>query len=111
MSVIEEVCSVRGHNIQSLITKDLVDPIMKVVVHEYVSRCVQCGKTLDEISKYKISSRGTARKKNGKLNAHSNRDKEAGTAGERHQTPEPQPVPGAEPVMLEPGLQHNPDQS
>ena len=112
MSVIEQVCLVKGHNIQALISKDLVDPMFKLVVHEYERRCTQCGKTLAEIERYKISSRGTARQKNGKPNAHITRSKaEAGASGESHQTPEPQPVPSPEPAVLEPDVQPTADQS
>lgn len=114
MSVIEEVCSVKGHNLQSLVVADDVDPRFRVAIHKYELRCTQCGKTLEEISKYKISSRGTARKKNGKANVNDNSSKSASQTGAgkaASEVAQPEPVHRSEPAVLEPGVQHDPDQS
>jgi len=115
MSVIDEVCGVKGHAIQSYTIRDVVDPMAKVTVHVYEYRCSQCGFTLEKLSTYKISGRGKARQREAKKNGNhanpSGSSKEAGRNISSNQTPEPEPVHGSEPVVLEPGLQHNPDQS
>ena len=113
MSVIEEVCSVRGHNLQSYVVADVVDPILKIVVHRYEFRCNQCTKTLDEIAKYKISSRGTARKRNGKSNVNDSSAKtasEAGAGKAASEVAQPESVHRSESSMLEPGVQPGSDE-
>jgi hypothetical protein len=109
MSVIDEVCLVKGHNTISMIASDVIEPMFKLVVHKYELRCTQCGKTKEETDKYRISGRGKARQRTVK-NANSNR-LEAGKAGIARETPNPQPVPGVDAPVLEPGVQQNPEHS
>jgi hypothetical protein len=71
MSIIEEVCSVRGHNLQSLITSQIVDPVTKVAVNRHEIRCAQCGKTLEECLKFRIGGTGAKRRKKAKLESSS----------------------------------------
>ena len=115
MSVIDEVCGVKGHALTSYVVKDIIDPMFKTVVHAYEYRCSQCGFTLEQLSKYKISGRGKARqrevKRNGNHASTSGSSAKTGRDEAASQTPQPEPVHGSEPVVLEPGLQHDPDES
>jgi hypothetical protein len=43
------VCFTRGHNIQSLLKAEALDPDSKVLVSERIVICIQCGKSHDEI--------------------------------------------------------------
>jgi len=110
MSVIDEICLVKGHNTISMIASDVVDPVYKLVVHSYELRCTQCGKTKEETDKYRMSARGIARKKRAKANGNDNRTTAPNSAA-KSETAAVEPVHSSEPAVLEPGVQQNPDRS
>lgn len=98
MSVIEEVCCVKGHDIQSHVVGDVIDPAFKVVVHGYEWRCTQCGKTLAEIEKYKLSSRGKARQKKETTNDN-NRRRASQNQPASSEASATESLPGSEPAV------------
>lgn len=114
MSVIDEICLVKGHNTISMIASDVIDPMFKLVVHKYELRCTQCGKTKEETDKYRMSGRGKARQRKVKENVNGSSTKtrtETGAGQAASQAPVSEPVHSPEPVVLEPGLQHHSDES
>lgn len=62
-SVTENVCLKEGHRIQAIITADRVDPISKTVTHDYKVLCTFCGKSVEEVLKYKDTGASRARKR------------------------------------------------
>jgi len=75
MSIIEEVCCVKGHNLQSQVTGQIVEPLSKVVINKYDQRCTQCGRTIEEALKYRVGGTGIKRREKRKpKNANSHSD-------------------------------------
>ena len=108
MSVIDEICLVKGHNTISMIAADVIDPMFKLVVHKYELRCTQCGKTKEETDKYRISGRGKARQRKAKSNGNDNgttAPSKAGASQAGHEAPQTEPLRGSEPAVLQPGVQ------
>lgn len=105
MPVIVDVCSKEGHEVRSVIFKDVVDPMSKVVVHQYEMICVKCGHDLAFIKNFKPSNRGGARPRKAKPDGNNNHAAQTPGAGQAaNQAANPQPVHRSELVMPEPGV-------
>jgi hypothetical protein len=93
MSIIETVCTVKGHNLQSLALKQIVEPSSKTVVTVHGILCTQCGKTLDEVLKYRVGGTGIQRRKKRKPANVSDSHQPIGNEAREDSVLEP--VPGA----------------
>jgi hypothetical protein len=91
MSIIEEVCSVKGHNIQSQCIGQMVEPQSKTIINKYGIFCTQCGKTLEECLKHRIG--GTGNKRRARRKAQNDNGSNHASTDEKREDTNLEPVP------------------
>jgi hypothetical protein len=97
MSVINEVCSKTGHKIQTVVVKQVIDPVVKIAINVYDTYCSQCGNDLKQCVNY--APRPTRRKdnvdssrssKSGSKEGRNSEDRNESRVGAKSGVPEPE---------------------
>jgi hypothetical protein len=102
MSIIEEVCGVKGHNLQSLVVGQVIEPVTKFVLNRSEIRCTQCGKTLEEVLKYRVG--GTGLKRREKRKPRNESASHLSSASQASENSGNEPIPSPLGVLPESGL-------
>lgn len=98
MSVVQNVCYVHGHQLQSLVVKEIFDPNYKVIIKQYLTCCSQCGMDRDKMLNYRPSAAANKRrsKTERKPDGNSHTDSASSISAPEGEDPQPVPVAGAE---------------